>query len=316
MNDLLCERRKKEMLEIITSSFTQGVVWAVMALGVYITFRLLDIADLSAEGSFPLGAAICATLITSGVHPIFATIAAFFGGGLAGVVAGWIHTKLKIPALLTGILLLTALYSINLHVMTGRPNKAVLGQSTLYSIVQEATGWSKNFSVTVVTLLILAVIIILLVTFLNTEIGLALRATGDNETMSSANGINTKRMKTLGYMLGNGLIALAGALVAQKDGFSDIGMGIGTIVIGLASIIVAEVILPNKPLAIRMISLILGSFVYRLIIDIILNQQLISIRATDLRLFSAILLTIVLYLPEFQRNQLQKKGIANGGRSK
>lgn len=316
MNDLLCERRKKEMLEIITSSFTQGVVWAVMALGVYITFRLLDIADLSAEGSFPLGAAICATLITSRVHPIFATIAAFFGGGLAGVVAGWIHTKLKIPALLTGILLLTALYSINLHVMTGRPNIALLGQSTLYSIVQEATGWSKNFSVTVVTLLILAVIIILLVTFLNTEIGLALRATGDNETMSSANGINTKRMKTLGYMLGNGLIALAGALVAQKDGFSDIGMGIGTIVIGLASIIVAEVILPNKPLAIRMISLILGSFVYRLIIDIILNQQLISIRATDLRLFSAILLTIVLYLPEFQRNQLQKKGIANGGRSK
>lgn len=304
------------MLEIITSSFTQGVVWAVMALGVYITFRLLDIADLSAEGSFPLGAAICATLITNGVHPIFATIAAFFGGGLAGVVAGWIHTKLKIPALLTGILLLTALYSINLHVMTGRPNIALLGQSTLYSIVQEATGWSKNLSVTVVTLLILAIIIILLVTFLNTEIGLALRATGDNETMSSANGINTKRMKTLGYMLGNGLIALAGALVAQKDGFSDIGMGIGTIVIGLASIIVAEVILPNKPLAIRMISLILGSFVYRLIIDIILNQQLISIRATDLRLFSAILLTIVLYLPEFQRNQLQKKGIANGGRSK
>lgn len=316
MNDLLCERRKKEMLEIITSSFTQGVVWAVMALGVYITFRLLDIADLSAEGSFPLGAAICATLITSGVPPIFATIAAFFGGGLAGVVAGWIHTKLKIPALLTGILLLTALYSINLHVMTGRPNIALLGQSTLYSIVQEATGWSKNLSVTVVTVLILAIIIILLVTFLNTEIGLALRATGDNETMSSANGINTKRMKTLGYMLGNGLIALAGALVAQKDGFSDIGMGIGTIVIGLASIIVAEVILPNKPLAIRMISLILGSFVYRLIIDIILNQQLISIRATDLRLFSAILLTIVLYLPEFQRNQLQKKGIANGGRSK
>lgn len=295
------------MLDIVLSSFTQGVVWAVMALGVYITFRLLDIADLSAEGTFPLGAAICAILITSGVHPLLATISAFIGGLLAGSVAGWIHTKLKIPALLTGILILTALYSINLHIMAGRPNIALLGKTTIYSMVQDATGWSKNMSVTVVTLAILALIIIFLVTFLNTEIGLALRATGDNETMSAANGINTRRMKTLGYMIGNGLIALSGALVAQKDGFSDIGMGIGTIVIGLASIIVAEVVIPNKPLSIRFGSLIVGSFVYRLIIDIILNQKIISIRPTDLKLFSAILLTVILYLPELQKNRTSKK---------
>lgn len=301
------------MLDIVASSFTQGVVWAVMALGVYITFRLLDIADLSAEGSFPLGAAICAVLITSGINPIIATITAFFGGSIAGAVAGWIHTKLKIPALLTGILVLTALYSINLHVMAGRPNIALLGQTTIYSMVQEATGWSKNLSIATITLIILAIIILLLVAFLNTEIGLALRATGDNATMSSANGINTNRMKTLGYMLGNGLIALSGALVAQKDGFSDIGMGIGTIVIGLASVIVAEVVLPNKTLGIRLLSIILGSFIYRLIIDIILNQNIISIRATDLRLFSAILLTFVLYLPELQKNQSGRKRNSNGG---
>lgn len=304
------------MLDIITSSFTQGVVWAVMAIGVYITFRLLDIADLSAEGSFPLGAAICASLITIGVNPIIATVAAFLGGSIAGFVAGWIHTKLKIPALLTGILVLTALYSINLHVMTGRPNIALLGQNTIFSMVQEATGLSKNISVTLVTLLALAIIITLLVAFLNTELGLALRSTGDNVAMSAANGINTNRMKTLGYMLGNGLIALAGAMVAQKDGFSDIGMGIGTIVIGLASIIVAEVIIPNKPLWIRFISIILGSFVYRLIIDTILNQKLISIRPTDLRLFSAILLTFVLYLPELQKNRLNRRAKVKRGISK
>lgn len=304
------------MLDIITSSFTQGVVWAVMAIGVYITFRLLDIADLSAEGSFPLGAAICASLITIGVNPIIATVAAFLGGSIAGFVAGWIHTKLKIPALLTGILVLTALYSINLHVMTGRPNIALLGQNTIFSMVQEATGLSKNISVTLVTLLALAIIITLLVAFLNTELGLALRSTGDNVAMSAANGINTNRMKTLGYMLGNGLIALAGAMVAQKDGFSDIGIGIGTIVIGLASIIVAEVIIPNKPLWIRFISIILGSFVYRLIIDTILNQKLISIRPTDLRLFSAILLTFVLYLPELQKNRLNRRAKVKRGISK
>ncbi|WP_446453006.1 ABC transporter permease [Tuanshanicoccus yangjingiae] len=302
------------MIDIIVSSFTQGVVWSVMAIGVYITFRLLDIADLSAEGTFPLGAAICASLITSGVHPIVATLIAFVGGALAGLLAGWIHTKLHIPALITGILVLTGLYSINLHVMAGRPNIALLGQTTIFSIVQDATGWSKNVSVLVVTLVVLAVILALLISFLNTEVGLALRATGDNLAMSAANGINTNWMKTIGYMIGNGLIALAGAMVAQKDGFSDIGMGIGTIVIGLASVIVAEVVIPNKTIGIRLTTIILGSFIYRLIIDTILNQPFISIRSTDLRFFSAVLLTFVLYLPELQRQRLTKNRLTKGGR--
>lgn len=301
------------MLDMVASSFTQGVVWAVMAIGVYITFRLLDIADLSAEGTFPLGAAIAASLISAGISPVIATISAFIGGSIAGFVAGWIHTKLKIPALLTGILILTGLYSINLHVMLGRPNIALLGQQTIYSFAQETLGLNKNMSVALVSLIILLIIIVLLVAFLNTELGLALRSTGDNAAMSAANGINTNRMKTLGYMIGNGLIALAGAMVAQKDGFSDIGMGIGTIVIGLASIIVAEVILPNKTLGIRLTSIILGSFIYRLIIDIILNQKLFEIRATDLRLFSAILLAFVLYLPELQKNRNSKRRTVNGG---
>lgn len=303
------------MLDVIASSFTQGTVWAVMAIGIYITFRLLSITDMSAEGVFPLGGAIGAILITNAINPWLATIIAFFGGALAGAVAGWVHTKLKIPPLITGILMQTGLYSINLHVMDGRPNIALLGQETIYSPLEEMFDISKNMSVTIVALIILAVIILLLVFFLHTEIGLALRSTGDNPRMSEANGINTNAMKTLGYMISNGLIALAGAMVAQKDGFADISMGIGTIVIGLAAIVIVEVILPNKSIGIRLTTIILGSFLYRLIIDTILNQPFIDIRPTDLRLFSSILLGFVLFLPEIQKGMASRQSAAKGGNS-
>ena len=305
------------MINVIGSSFTQGVVWAVMAIGVYVMFRLFGIANLSAEGVFPLGAAITASLISNGVDPVLATLASFVGGMLGGLLAGWMHTKLLIPPLLTGIMVLTGLYSINLHVMQGRPNIALLGQDTIYTWLDNLNpSLSKNMTVSIVSLIVLAIVIALLVLFLNTEIGLALRSTGDNEEMSKANGINTDFMITLGYMIANGLIGLAGSMVAQKDGFSDIGMGIGTIVIGLASIIVAEVIFPNKSIGVRLITVIIGSFVYRLIIDAILNQPFIDIKPTDLRLFSAILLTVVLYLPEMQRRRAEKtrrKALNEGG---
>lgn len=304
------------ILDVISSSFSQGVVWAVMAIGVYITFRLLDIADLSAEGVFPLGGAIAAIFITNGMNPFLATTLAFGGGALGGLLAGWIHTKLRIPALLTGILLQTGLYSINLHVMGGRSNLALLGMDTIYTPIEAMFGFSKNTSVTILALIILVIIISLLVLFLHTEMGLSLRATGDNPRMSEANGINTNRMKTLGYIIGNGLIALCGAMVAQKDGFADISMGIGTIVIGLASVIVAEVIIPNQSIGFRLSSIIAGSFIYRLIIDFILNQPWIDIRPTDLRLFSAILLGFVLYFPEIQKQfgQHRKQAISGGGK--
>lgn len=305
------------MINVIGSSFTQGVVWAVMAIGVYVMFRLFGIANLSAEGVFPLGAAITASLISNGVDPVLATLASFIGGMLGGLLAGWMHTKLLIPPLLTGIMVLTGLYSINLHVMQGRPNIALLGQDTIYTWLNNLSpSLSKNMTVSIVSLIVLAIVIALLVLFLNTEIGLALRSTGDNEEMSKANGINTDFMIILGYMIANGLIGLAGSMVAQKDGFSDIGMGIGTIVIGLASIIVAEVIFPNKSIGVRLITVIIGSFVYRLIIDAILNQPFIDIKPTDLRLFSAILLTVVLYLPEMQRRRAEKnrrKALNEGG---
>ena len=303
------------MLDVIASSFTQGTVWAVMAIGIYITFRLLSITDMSAEGVFPLGGAIGAILITNAINPWLATIIAFFGGALAGAVAGWVHTKLKIPPLITGILMQTGLYSINLHVMDGRPNIALLGQETIYSPLEEMFDISKNMSVTIIALIILAVIILLLVFFLHTEIGLALRSTGDNPRMSEANGINTNAMKTLGYMISNGLIALAGAMVAQKDGFADISIGIGTIGIGLAAVVIVEVILPNKSIGVRLTTIILGSFLYRLIIDTILNQPFIDIRPTDLRLFSSLLLGFVLFLPEIQKGVASRQSASRGGNS-
>lgn len=302
------------MLDVIASSFTQGLLWAVMAVGVYITFRLLDIADLSAEGVFPLGAAVSASIISmeygqelAPFIPFLATIAAFFAGSIAGLAAGLIHTKLNIPPLLTGILILTGLYSINLNIMDGRPNIALLGKTTIFSGLQAATGLDKNAVVEIVTLIILLIIISLLVLFLHTEIGLALRATGDNDKMSEANGINTNRMKIVGYMIGNGLIGLSGAMLAQNNGFADIGMGTGTIVIGLASVIIAEVVVPNLSLGKRLTTVILGSFVYRLIIDTILNQPFVEVKATDLRLFQALLLMLVLYLPEFKKQQARSK---------
>ena len=185
--------------------------------------------------------------------------------------------------------------------MDSRPNIALLGQDTIYSLLQNNLSVSKNGSVILVAGLILLLVLVLLITFLHTEVGLALRATGDNDRMSQANGINISAMKTLGYMLSNGLIALSGAMVAQKDGFADISMGIGTIVIGLASIVLVEVILPNKRIGFRLVSIIIGSFLYRLIIDTILNQPFLDIKPTDLRLFSAILLGFVLYFPELQK---------------
>lgn len=312
------------MLDVIASSFTQGLLWAVMAVGVYITFRLLDIADLSAEGVFPLGAAVSASIISMEYSqelapyiPFIATLVAFFAGSIAGFAAGLIHTKLNIPPLLTGILVLTGLYSINLNIMDGRPNIALLGKVTIFTGLQEATGLDKNTVVAIVTLLVLLLIIGLLVMFLHTEIGLALRATGDNDKMSEANGINTNRMKIVGYMIGNGLIGLSGAMLAQNNGFADIGMGTGTIVIGLASVIIAEVVVPNLSLGKRLATVILGSFVYRLIIDTILNQPYVDVKATDLRLFQAILLMIVLYLPEFQKqlaSYRRRRELARGRR--
>ncbi|MCB2829830.1 ABC transporter permease [Streptococcus dysgalactiae] len=284
-------------MSLVLSSLSQGLLWSIMAIGVYLTFRILDIADLTAEGSYPLGAAICATGIVSGLNPLLATMLAFGGGLLAGLVSGLIHTKLKIPALLTGIVTLTGLYSINLKVL-GKANVALLRQKTLVTQLYDM-GFTKIAAVMIIGALFAVVVIALLTLLMKTQIGLALRSTGDNIPMSESNGIKTEHMKMLGYMLSNGLIAVCGALLCQNNGYADLNAGVGTIVIGLASIIIAEVMIRNLSIGWRLASIVLGSIVYRLIILAILAIP--GMDADLVKLFSAILLATVLFVPELQK---------------
>ncbi|HGD0441034.1 TPA: ABC transporter permease [Streptococcus agalactiae] len=283
------------MLDIILSGISQGLLWSIMAIGVFITFRILDIADLSAEGAFPMGAAVCALCIVNDINPIVATIAGMLGGMLAGLVSGFLHTKMKIPALLTGIITLTGLYSINLLVL-GRSNVSFALKNTLVTMVTRL-GLNKLSAVLLIGIVCVGLVILILYLFLNTQLGLALRATGDNEAMGQANSIKGDRMKMLGYMIGNGLIALSGALLAQNNGYADLNMGVGTIVIGLASIILAEVMIKYLPLGKRLWSIVLGSVLYRMIIVFILTTD---IDAQMIKLVSAILLALILYVPELR----------------
>ncbi|HGD1082586.1 TPA: ABC transporter permease [Streptococcus agalactiae] len=283
------------MLDIILSGISQGLLWSIMAIGVFITFRILDIADLSAEGAFPMGAAVCALCIVNDINPIVATIAGMLGGMLAGLVSGFLHTKMKIPALLTGIITLTGLYSINLLVL-GRSNVSFALKNTLVTMVTRL-GLNKLSAVLLIGIVCVGLVILILYLFLNTQLGLALRATGDNEAMGQANSIKVDRMKMLGYMIGNCLIALSGALLAQNNGYADLNMGVGTIVIGLASIILAEVMIKYLPLGKRLWSIVLGSVLYRMIIVFILTTD---IDAQMIKLVSAILLALILYVPELR----------------
>lgn len=283
------------MLDIILSGISQGLLWSIMAIGVFITFRILDIADLSAEGAFPMGAAVCALCIVNDINPIVATIAGMLGGMLAGLVSGFLHTKMKIPALLTGIITLTGLYSINLLVL-GRSNVSFALKNTLVTMVTRL-GLNKLSAVLLIGIVCVGLVILILYLFLNTQLGLALRATGDNEAMGQANSIKVDRMKMLGYMIGNGLIALSGALLAQNNGYADLNMGVGTIVIGLASIILTEVMIKYLPLGKRLWSIVLGSVLYRMIIVFILTTD---IDAQMIKLVSAILLALILYVPELR----------------
>ncbi|WP_423190288.1 ABC transporter permease [Alkalibacterium sp. f15] len=282
-------------MALFLSSISQGLLWSIMAIGVYITFRVLNVADLTTEGSFPLGAAISTSLIVNGMAPWLSVLLALLGGMAAGFISGFLYTKWKIPALLAGIITMTGLYSINLRVM-GQANISLLGQETLIRTV-ESFGLSKTNAVLLVGSIAVGIVIILLHLFFHTEVGLAIRSTGDNNEMSEANGIRTNFMKVIGYMLSNGLIATSGALLAQNNGYADISMGIGTIVIGLASIIIGEVFFRNISIAKRLLTVVLGSVIYRLLILIVLEM---NVDPQDLKLFSAILLALALRLPAIQ----------------
>lgn len=291
-------------MNIITSALSQGLLWAVMAIGVYITYRILDIADLTAEGSFTLGAAVACKLIVSGVNPLIATIISMFAGMIAGLITGILHTKLKIPALLSGILTMTALYSINLRVL-GSANISLLDPETFKTksllTSLEAFGISKTNSAIIAGLILTILVILFLWWFFNTEIGYSLRATGNNPQMVRALGVNTDLTIILGLVIGNALIALSASMVAQYNGFADISMGVGTIVIGLASVIIGEIVFSDRSSFKSLISVSLGSVFYRLIIALVLK---LGLNTNDLKLISSILLVIALIFPMFRQKYL------------
>lgn len=284
------------MFSLMISTVAIGFLWALMALGVYVTYRVLDIADLTVEGSFPLGAAIAAALLVKGVGIVPSLLAAFVLGALAGVVTGLLHTKMKIPALLAGILTMIALYSVNLRIM-GKANIPLLGVDTTFSIARDVTGLSSGECTLIVGFGITAIICAFLYWFFGTEIGAAVRATGFNQQMIRAQGVNTDNTVILGLLLSNGLVAVSGALVAQSNGFADVGMGVGTIVIGLASVIIGEVLFGTRNFANCLISVVLGSVVYRIVIALVLAM---GMPPNDLKLFTAVLVAVALAMPLFK----------------
>ncbi|MDO4571736.1 MAG: ABC transporter permease [Clostridia bacterium] len=293
----------------LTAAVGLGLIWTLMTFGVYISYRVLDVADLSVEGSITMGAAISAVCLLAGVPPLPALLLSFIGGMAAGLCTGLLHTALKIPALLSGILTMIALWSINLHIM-GKANVSLLRQRTVFSAVADALGLSKNLAVILVALVFVAAVFGLLYWFFGTEIGCAVRATGDNPRMARAQGIHTEAMKRLGLAISNGLVALSGGLIAQSQMFADIQMGTGSIVIGLASLIIGEVLFGRSSFFRSLVSVVCGAVCYRLIIALVLK---LGMPANDLKLFTAITVAVALSLPAIQKRLRGRRAGARRG---
>ena len=287
-----------------------GLIYALVALGVLISFRILDFPDLTADGSFPLGGAVCAVCIVSGFNPWLAVLIAMLAGAAAGLVTAWLNVSLKILHLLASILVMVALYSVNLRIM-GAPNVPLLGEATVFSpfVTPENSFYMK-------ALVIAAFVVVfklLLDWFFSTEIGLSVRATGANQRMAQAQGIATRKMVVFGMALSNALIALGGALFVQIYGSADISIGVGTIVIGLAAVIIGETLMPTKRMIFITVSVIVGSILYRLFIQLALGNETLSdwgLKSQDVNLVTAVLVVIALVLPKLKSQVLKRKKIA------
>lgn len=288
---------------MIVSAISQGMLWAILGLGIFMTYRILDFPDMTTEGSFPLGGAVCVTAITHGISPVLATLLGVGAGMLAGLVTGLLYTKGKIPVILAGILVMSGLNSVILFVMR-TPNLSLLNHSILQDTFN-GLHLPDYFDTVLLGLLALSLLIGVVLFFFNTDLGQGYIATGDNETMARSLGIKTDRMKILGLTLSNGVIALSGALIAQNDGYADVNKGIGVIVIGLASIIIGEVIFHELTLAERLIAIVVGSIIYQLLILIVIK---LGFDTTYLKLFSAIILAICLMIPQLKQALKLKTG--------
>ena len=285
-----------------------GLIYGLVAIGVYLTFRILDFPDLTVDGSFTLGAAVTATLIVMGVNVFLATAAGTLAAALAGLVTAWLNLRFDILHLLASILTMTALYNINLRVM-GKPNVALIMEPTILTPFEGIFGLPDMY-MRVIFVGICAVIGALLVAwFLNTQYGLAMRAVGSNKRMAQANGIVVKEKVYAGLALSNGLVGLAGALFAQTNGFADSTMGIGTIVVGLAAVIIGQSLFASRSLYVIVLSCIVGSVLYRLAVSMALNADFLGFSASDLNLITAVLVALALIFPKL-RNEWKAKSAA------
>jgi putative ABC transport system permease protein len=288
-----------ELHFLIVNMLEQGFLFGFLGLGVLITFRFFRFPDLTAEGSYPLGGAVAATLLVGGVHPVLATAAAVVAGMAAGTVTALVHTKLHINNIVAGIIVMTALYTVNLRVM-GRANISLLNVNTLYDDAQAALAVPESGGAIVVialTFLLLAAVALALARFMHTDLGLAVRATGENEAMIRSLGVDTDRTKLIGLALSNGAIALSGALVAQDHGFADIGMGIGILVTGAAAVMIGEALLGDRSIEHWIVATILGVLIYRFLVAFALR---VGLDPVDLKLITAALLLASLSVPRFR----------------
>lgn len=283
-------------MNLVVSAIGQGLLWALLGVGLYLTFRILDFCDMTVEGTFPLGAATAVTAITKGMSPLLATLLAAVVGAAAGLITGLLYTKGKIPSLLAGILTMTAAYSVNLRIM-GKSNISLLGKPTLLN-GKFLSSLPQYFDSVVLGFIVIAIVTAILVFFLNTDFGQAFIVTGDNRMTAQALGIHTDSMVNIGLMISNAMVGLCGALVAQNNGYADVNMGIGTIVIALASIIIGEVAFGELTLPQRLVAVTLGSIIYRLILLVVLQ---IGFSANDLNLISSIVLALCMMLPQLDK---------------
>lgn len=292
------------ILNAIIGACSQGVLWAVMTLGVYLTFRILNVADLTVDGSFATGGAVSAVLIVAGWNPFVTLLIAFIAGMITGFVTGYMNTKLKIHVLLASILTQIALYSINIRIM-GKANIPLLGQKTIMKGIADTMHLTMTQASLVVGLVFVAVLIAITYWFLGTEMGSSIRATGCNEKMVRALGVNTDTMKMLCLALSNGFVALSGALVAQSQGYADVQMGTGAIVIGLASIIIGEAVFKKAvSVWLLLVGTVAGSVAYRIVIAIVLQ---LGLKSTDLKLLTALVVAIALAVPTSKVKFFKKK---------
>ena len=272
-----------------------GLVFGLVGLGVFLSFRVLNFPDLTVDGSFPLGAAVCATLIVNGVNPWLATLAAMLAGSCAGLVTALLNLRFNILHLLASILTMIALYSINLRIM-GKPNVAVIGDPTI--IKQFAfIGLTNPQLKPLIAAVIVGIALFLVIRFLASDYGLAMRATGANPRMARAMGVDTRQATYVGMALSNSLVALAGALFAQMNGYADVTMGTGVIVVGLAAVILGEAICGTRSIVVWAIGCVIGSLIYRMAVAFALNSQFLGITSSDLNLVTAVLVAIALILP-------------------